>query len=78
MTPPEPEPEEERRFVRYDPRTRRRAADDDDYDPDEETVFSGLRTLRASEVALFLAAIITSLLIWLIFIWIHRGSPSAV
>ena len=72
MTLP-PKPDEERRFLRYEGRRR----PNDDYDPDEEPIFAGLRTLRAWEVALFLAAMIASLSIWLVFLWIHRGFPSA-
>jgi hypothetical protein len=71
--PDEGEGEEPRRFARYEGRRGRPA--EDDVDPDDETVFPGLRTLRAWEVAIFLGAIIVSLLIWLIFIWVHRGGP---
>jgi len=77
MTPPAAPPdaggeEEPRRFTRYDDRSRR----DEDIDPDEETIFQGLRTIEPWELALFLGAIITSLLIWLVFIWVHRGTPA--
>ena len=75
MTPPAAPPggtgdEEPRRFTRYDGRRRRR--DEEEIEADEETLFPGLRTIQAWEVALFLGAILVSLLIWLIFIWVHR------
>lgn len=65
MTPP--------RFERYG----RERRDEPASDPDEETIFTGLKTLRPFEVALFFGAIIGSLLIWLVFIWVHRGAPGA-
>ena len=76
MTPPTAPPDaggedEPRRFARYDHRSRR----EEEIDPDEETIFPGLRTIEPWELALFLGAIITSLLIWLVFIWVHRGAP---
>ena len=39
-------------------------------DPEDEP--SGLKSLTPFELALFLGAIITSLIIWLLFIWAHR------
>ena len=45
-------------------------------DPDDETALSGLESLTPLELALFLGAMISSLLIWLVFIWVHRGAPA--
>jgi len=45
-----------------------------DADPDEEEVFSGWRTIEYWEIALLLAALIASLLIWVIFIYEHKAS----
>ena len=43
-------------------------------DPEDEPVHSGLKSLTPFELALFLGAIISSLVIWLVFIWVHRPS----
>ena len=43
-------------------------------DPDEEEAFGGWRSIEYREVALLLAALIVSLLIWVIFIYAHKGS----
>ena len=64
MTPP--------RFERHGGPRR----DEEEADPEEETIFTGLKTLEPWEVALFFGAIITSLIIWLVFIWVHGGFPS--
>ncbi|MGI8423785.1 MAG: hypothetical protein ACR2NO_06705 [Chloroflexota bacterium] len=72
--PPE-EPAPERRFMRYAPVAE--PGRDEVDDPEEETIFAGLRTLQTWELALFLGSIIVSLLIWLIFIWVHRGTPTS-
>ena len=53
-----------------------RAEEDEEIDPEDETIFAALRTLQFREVALFLGSIITSVVIWLIFLWVHRGAPS--
>ena len=63
MTPP--------RFERYGGPRR-----DEEEDPEEETIFTGLKTLEPWELALFFGAIITSLIIWLVFIWVHRATPA--
>ena len=41
-------------------------------DPEDEPVHSGLKSLTPFELALFLGAIGASVIIWLIFIWVHR------
>ena len=61
MTPP-----------RFERRGGARRDRDEAADPDEETLFTGLKTLTPFEVALFFGAISLSLIIWLIFIWVHR------
>ena len=64
----QPEP----RFLRQDKGSRELEADES-YDPDEETVFSGWRTIQTWEIALFLVTFIAALLIWNIFIFVHGG-----
>ena len=71
MTADPPEP----RFLRQDKGSRELEADQAD-DPDEETVFSGWRTIQRWEIALFLATFIVALLIWNIFIFVHGGFPN--
>ena len=55
-----------------------RGEEDEKLDPEDDTIFAALRTLQPRELALFLGSIITSLVIWLIFLWVHRGAPSGI
>jgi hypothetical protein len=41
-------------------------------DPNDEPATSGLKSLTPFELALFLGAILASVIIWVIFILIHR------
>ena len=49
------------------------AVDEVEGDPDDEDAFAGWHTIERREVAMLLVALIGALLVWVIFIFVHKG-----
>ena len=68
------DPPDEPRFVRRE-KGRHTSDAGESPDPEDESIFAGWRTIQRWELALFLGTFIGALLIWNIFIYLHRGTP---
>ena len=49
------------------------AAEDEGDEEEDEDAFTGWHTIEPREVAMLLIALIGALLIWAIFIYVHKG-----